>query len=722
MKYKLLLFFLLLLLNGGISAQSDTVSNEDLPVNILNADIKAKKAVIDLDNTEEKEFALKKIHTFKYLESLTIEGYSDDNALQKLLYRISALRNLTEIILSENDLEKIPDNISGLKYLQSLKIEGNIHLDYQDLFNHIKNQQIVQLSLTDNDLKKIPSAITEITSLRKLEITGNNRLDYEDLVNQLSKLQLNTLAIPVNYITELPKNIDQLRSLQILDVSNNNLTELPDQVSGLKSINRLSIQGNLLLNPAAELNKLKGANIQFLSLDKEIAAEELENIKKIFPDAEIDFPVQNLTKEPSDPNELYEDKPVVSVPKRSGELKAKKESRILSGAYLYYPTLFQGLVYNFDTLTFDERYANLGYENVYRIVNINDNRSAGIYFRKWLQGLEKPGKKDEIWFRFGNDAMVYNNYPELRAFSGMYWVYEGTLTKKQFGKKFIKSKRYSMGRRFKRKGTIVWNDIRVRFQKNNSLFTFQMKSDTGFIEFNAYPTFPNYPLDKTRQTYYKRYSLYQKSLFNRSQRFARSYRRNRFSYDASYRRLKSLAWKELQTRMSDEEKLMSKEEWLDYFDALVSNEESALNNTPLQLPFILRSLNLKGYRPETIATLIPQMNPTSNNYGLKYIEADFKDSKNNSNLPVTTIWILDNKNKKYYQASAALGLIPTPLNIKQFSNYTIMVELRNGGWGCVSSEEIDSKMFEPTKIYSFKTEVLDKNLDNIGKLLKLAIP
>ncbi|MBL7931878.1 MAG: leucine-rich repeat domain-containing protein, partial [Bacteroidia bacterium] len=571
MKYILLLTFLSFFLPGTTSAQSDSASLEDLPVNLLSADLKTKKAVIDLDNTEEKEFALKKIHTFKYLESLTIEGYSDDNTLQKLLYRISALRNLSEITLSENDLEKVPDNISALKYLQSLKIEGNINLDYQDLFNQIKNLQIIQLKLSDNDLKKIPTSISEIKSLRTVEITGSNRLDYEDLVSQLTRLPyLRTLAIPVNYITELPKNIDQLKSLQILDVSNNNLTELPAEVSGLKSINRLSIQGNLLLNPTAELSKLKGTNIQFLSLDKEIAAEELENIKRIFPDVEIDFPVQNLTKGPSDPNDLYGEDPALPSPKqRTGELKTKKESRILSGAYLYYPTLFRGLIYNFDTLTFEERYANTGYENVYRILDANPWRSAGVYFRKWLIGAETPGKRHETWFRLGNDAMVNNNYPELRAFSGMYWVYQGPLTKKQFTKKFIRGK--GLAKRFKRKRSFVWNDIRIRFEKNNSLFTFQMKNDTGFLEFNAYPVFPDYPLDKIRQTYYKRYSLYQKTLFNRSQRFARSYRRNRNNYESSYRRLKSLAWKELQTRMSDEEKLMSQDEWLEYFDATVAN-------------------------------------------------------------------------------------------------------------------------------------------------------
>ncbi|MBL7930605.1 MAG: hypothetical protein JNL60_01815, partial [Bacteroidia bacterium] len=152
----------------------------------------------------------------------------------------------------------------------------------------------------------------------------------------------------------------------------------------------------------------------------------------------------------------------------------------------------------------------------------------------------------------------------------------------------------------------------------------------------------------------------------------------------------------------------------------VANEETSLNNSSLQLIYILRSLSLKGYREETVAA--PPLNRTITNYNIKTIEANFADSKNNSNLPVTNVWILDNKNKRYYQVNGTLGITPISLNLKQFSSYTIMVELRNGDWGFVSPEEIDSKMFEPNETQVFKTKVLDKNLDTIGTLFKSVIP
>jgi hypothetical protein len=109
--------------------------------------------------------------------------------------------------------------------------------------------------------------------------------------------------------------------LQVLDVSNNVLTELPGEISSLKAINNLSIQGNLLLNPVKELEKLKENDIRFLSLDKELSGEEIAQLKKMFPKAEINFPVA----EEENPDTAETEKPKVQEKiTYTGELKANK--------------------------------------------------------------------------------------------------------------------------------------------------------------------------------------------------------------------------------------------------------------------------------------------------------------------------------------------------------------------------------------------------------------
>ncbi|PBQ34652.1 hypothetical protein CNR22_23710 [Sphingobacteriaceae bacterium] len=686
---------------------------------IYTANPKIKTLNLDLSNPEEVELVLKKIHTFRYLESLTLDGEADENTLKKLFYRVSVLKNLNKVTFRENELKKMPETISTLRNLQSITIEGNTSLDYSDLCFKLKSLPLTELKLLDNDIKKTPPTISQLTSLKKLTISGSNQLDYSVLVDQLTKVKgLTTLSIPVNYISELPKNIDQLKALQVLDVSNNNLTELPKELSSLKAINKLSIQGNLLVDPAKDLENLKDNTIQYLALDKEISGEDLERIKKMFPTAQIYFPLNE--EEPKEPAAVKEQ--TVS-PQRTGELRVKKEARLLSGAYALYPVLFQPIVYTFDTLTFEERYKDLRYAGTSRIMRAGVMDEPPFHFRTLRNRGEGKGKRKEIWFYFPFEGV----FQELRAFSGMYWVYKGPLTKKQFKKTYLKIRRRPSSAYFfprvKRKFPIGWNDIRVIIDKNNSQFTIQLKSDTGFSEFTACPVFAYMDPYKNTQTYTKKYLLYQRFLQRRSQNFKKQQAREKATYDRNYNKVKEYAWKELQLRMSDEEKLMSQEDWLEYYDNIVANEEEAINGSSLSTPFILRSLALKSYaafaEPTNPSTVATRSNTAF--YRTKSVEVDFMNANGAGKLAVANIIVLDSKNKLYYMNAGTLGLLPNTLSLQQFAGYKIIIQMRNGDWGAVDTEEIDKQNFESSETLLFKTQVFDKNLDTIGDLLQSSL-
>ncbi len=693
-----------------LNAQDDSTSSAREVDNIYTATAKTTKLNIDLGSPEDVELVLKKLHNYKYLESVTFEGVGKESDLKKIFYRMSVLKNITTVAFIENELLKIPDNISALKNLQTLTIEGNRDLDYTDLFLHLKGSKISELNLIDNDIKKAPSTLAELSSLKKIQISGSNQIDYYELVEYLSKIPaLSTLSIPLNYITDLPTNIDKLKSLLVLDVSNNELTELPGEISGLKIINNLSIQGNLLLDPVKDLEKLKDSKIQYLSLDKEISGEDLEKIKKLFPEAQIDFPINKELEEITETKKT--DEPI-KPPVYSGEIGSKKETTVLSGAYLSYPTFFQGLIYAFDTLRFDERYADLNYENVRRITTVNGVRStACLYMRKWCLRLEKPGEKYETWFRFAtDDPRLSSSYPELRAFGGMYWVYKGPLSKRKFRKKFLGKKRNAK----------IWNDVRIEFEKNNSLFNIKLKCDTGFISFTAYPVIADIPIERSQSSYYRRHQLYKKSLMRRAQRFNKSLARARAANDRDFKTLTNLAWKELQLRMSNEEKAMTKEDWLTYYDKVIANEQKALDNAALTANYITRSLQIRGF---TVSMLGAQFSPTltASAFGSKPFNADMMYSKEGGKLVVNNIYVIDNKTKTVMQYTGSLGLTPDLIPIKQYTSQTVLVELRNGNWGYVSSSELDKQPFDPNKVFQFETQVFDKNLDTIGDLLKAAL-
>lgn len=707
------------LYTGWLHAQSDTLTGSATQ-NISAATFKTKEILVDLGNSEEVDLVLKKIHTFRYLESLVLEGEASENTLKKIIYRISSLKNLSNLTLKENGLSHAPENMTVLKNLRCLTVEGNPELDYAELFTSLKTLPLPQLNLLDNDLKKVPLGLGEMYSLRKLQVTGSAQLDYAGLFDQLSKLpSLNTLSISVNYMSELPGNIDKLRSLQVLDVSENNLTELPQELSALKAINNLSIQGNLLMDPVKDLGKLKGISIKYLALDKEIEGEDLENIKKLFPEAQIDFPISKEEQEELDLKKAEAEKEA-EKPVYNGKLQTKKEARILSGAYLLYPLLI--VPYNFDTLTFEQRYRDLRYENTYQ--RMRGARITPLYFRRRLNRNEHKGDKNETWFYISGSGL---NYLELGAFSGMYWVYKGGLSKKQFRKKYVRKKvrperRGWFGmKRCKRSEAIYWNDIRIEYDKNG-LFTIEVKTDTGFAKFTAYPRFAGNTLENSQKAYLIKYNIYQKMLMRRMLRFKRGQLRSRSRYDLAYRNMKDYAWKELQLRMSDEEKLMDKEEWLSYFDEVIANEQSLIERSPLLETYILRDLTLREYRLLPAATQSQTVEVVNTGaYGYKRLNIDFIDSKGTGKLAVSKIFIIDSKNKTIDQVLGTLGVAPNQLTLKQFASCSILVEMRNGNWGIVSPEEIDRQALDQSKTYKFSTRVFDKNLDVIGDMMKAAI-
>ncbi len=408
------------LLFSKIIFGQDTLKQTSIAENILTASSASKEILVDVDNPAELEFALKKIHTFKNAGSVILEGKAEKEVIEKLILRLSVLKNLRALTFKNNDLDFVPENITTLQALQTFTIEGSRDLDYEKLCLVLSKTSLTELHLASNDLKKTPPGLSKIKTLQKIEITDNENLNYEELIDRLAALpSLTKLAIPVNFITELPKNITKLTSLQLLDVSNNVLTDFPNEVSSLKAINNLSIQGNLLLNPVKEMEKFQGNEIHYLAVDKELSGEEVEQIKKIFPKAEIAFPSEKEENESAESNNntITDDSPGKKKI-YSGELKAKKISTILSTAYLAYPAIYQGVRYNFDTLNFEERYLDFRYSNIYQKVRNRFWSAGDFYFRKpFFNHKASRGKRSETWFLFTNDNYSLSiNYPELRAF------------------------------------------------------------------------------------------------------------------------------------------------------------------------------------------------------------------------------------------------------------------------------------------------------------------
>uniref|UniRef100_A0A804LZ55 Ubiquitin-like domain-containing protein n=1 Tax=Zea mays TaxID=4577 RepID=A0A804LZ55_MAIZE len=153
------------------------------------------------------------------------------NCIKEIPHKISALKSLNKLLLTENDI--VDDSIcwEGLSCLQKL----------------------LNLSLSENRLVSLPPTLGSLTSLRELCV-AKNRLDNLPVEIGLLK-HLQVLIANNNRITSLPSSIGDCESLTV-HLSSNLLTELPETFANLRNLKNLLISNNGLTSlPAAFFKK-----------------------------------------------------------------------------------------------------------------------------------------------------------------------------------------------------------------------------------------------------------------------------------------------------------------------------------------------------------------------------------------------------------------------------------------------------------------------------------
>lgn len=154
------------------------------------------------------------------------------NCIKEIPHKISALKSLNKLLLTENDI--VDDSIcwEGLSCLQKL----------------------LNLSLSENRLVSLPPTLGSLTSLRELCV-AKNRLDNLPVEIGLLK-HLQVLIANNNRITSLPSSIGDCESLTVVHLSSNLLTELPETFANLRNLKNLLISNNGLTSlPAAFFKK-----------------------------------------------------------------------------------------------------------------------------------------------------------------------------------------------------------------------------------------------------------------------------------------------------------------------------------------------------------------------------------------------------------------------------------------------------------------------------------
>jgi Leucine-rich repeat (LRR) protein len=187
---------------------------------------------------------------------------------------LGELEELEYINVSNNRIREIHPGISRLKKLKEIDLSSNKGLFGLNSF--MGNKSLERLDLSNCALLVFPYYITMIPSLKKLLLIGN---DFERLpleIRSLKKLEIlylnESLAFNLEDTIEV---LTELESLQECFIPVIDVMKLPQNILKLKHLKKITFY-------PIYFNKGKFP-------DQEFVADVLENLKKDFPNTEIEL-------------------------------------------------------------------------------------------------------------------------------------------------------------------------------------------------------------------------------------------------------------------------------------------------------------------------------------------------------------------------------------------------------------------------------------------------
>jgi hypothetical protein len=275
--------------------------------------------------------------------------------------------------------------------------------------------------------------------------------------------------------------------------------------------------------------------------------------------------------------------------RKFGTIKAKPTDVVLySGSYTRFAKLVEvpSRMYVYDSLLFDERFENCKYKGIYRIDNWQtgyrlDVRKSFIK-RKACFLLNYNLKKNKAW------KSLINTYPELIVFGRGFWVVEDAIKPYEFRKLYRKTH---------------WNDLRITYNEQDKNFTLLFKGDTSFFTIVAKPIGFRNAKNPEREiaSYTELYRNYLRALESRRMKTNKSVVANRLKMEALRKKMLDENWEIFRKNyFSEEERNLSKEEWLALYEEIIADEEKILNQAYPQIDIMERALTLVGFREQKL--------------------------------------------------------------------------------------------------------------------------
>uniref|UniRef100_A0AAZ3PK56 Leucine rich repeat containing 1 n=1 Tax=Oncorhynchus tshawytscha TaxID=74940 RepID=A0AAZ3PK56_ONCTS len=179
--------------------------------------------------------------TISYCKALQVADFSG-NPLTRLPESFPELRNLTCLSINDISLQILPENIGNvfnpkafcfagkLRRLSILKADQNRLAQLPESIGNCES--LTELMLTENQLQVVPRSIGKLKRLSNFNCDRNRLASLPKEIGGCSSL--NVFCVRENRLTRIPSEISQASELHVFDVSGNRLLHLPISLTALR--------------------------------------------------------------------------------------------------------------------------------------------------------------------------------------------------------------------------------------------------------------------------------------------------------------------------------------------------------------------------------------------------------------------------------------------------------------------------------------------------------
>lgn len=175
----------------------------------------------------------------------------DSARLDEIPDELLGIKNLCELILSDNNISKIPAWISNFNELETLVLCGN---KIEDLPKEIINlKKLKDLNLRDNKLSHIPDWIKSLQHIESFDFSDNPIQELPDIFDSFTNLK--EIYIQNTQIKTLPFSISKIPNLQTIyfngsPIENDLIIAYEQGIDSLKTYIRAKSESQTAINEA----------------------------------------------------------------------------------------------------------------------------------------------------------------------------------------------------------------------------------------------------------------------------------------------------------------------------------------------------------------------------------------------------------------------------------------------------------------------------------------